>query len=322
VIDHHQIIEIPFLTHSNLIFFYLPCSCLYAYVAVSTGHKAKVRFKLTIRLLPVLPGLIYFIYDKIYQVSANPEAINPILITIVERTIHAIGLLTFVVYFFLSCRLIIAYGKSLRPHSFGAERLRLYWLKTLLPLFMLPCFILFISVIGIGLPMYLEVFTNLILCLLIAYLFIRQFHFAGLLFETGKTKAPMHKYAHSSLNNEQLNKYANMLTDIMESKALYLCQDVCIEMVATRLNLTHHQLSQIVNQKFDKTFTEYINHYRIAYAKNLLNDSSFAKLKSSYIANQCGFKTREHFSISFKKIMGISLIEYVKRSDLLKRSDL
>lgn len=76
--------------------------------------------------------------------------------------------------------------------------------------------------------------------------------------------------------------------------------------VATQLKVTPFYISKLLNKQVGKTFTDIVNEFRIAKAKQLLKDGAMAK----EVAAQIGFQSSSYFAKTFKKNVGITPIEY------------
>jgi AraC-like DNA-binding protein len=308
-----------FLVHFDFVFYYLSYPCLFIYVALSTGRSVPFRIRHMVHLLPVAPGLLYFLYNWGWSDTTTLKIIGSTSFTLAVLAVHMAGLVTIGYYLVCSYRMIVRYDKNIHAHhTLYVEQRQLYWLKTMFPLFILPSFILFLSVAEIHMSYGLDMTMNLLLFSLLVYLCIRQFHFTPLFYIGEEQKSTEHKYAHSILNSEQITKYSCKLEEMMQNKQLYLNPDLKIEMVAGEMGLSYHHLSQVINQKFGKKFPDFVCEYRIAYFMKLLDNPKNIRMKSAFIATQCGFKSREAFSISFKKITGRSLAGYMaaKRKEM------
>jgi len=184
----------------------------------------------------------------------------------------------------------------------------------MLPLFMLPGLITFMFVAGIHLSSGVEKSTTLLLVLLFIYLSVSQNHNGILFYSEKKTDPPHSKYAHSNLSKEQQEKYARQLTQLMESKLLYQNSRLSMGTVAMKMGISHHALSQVVNQSFGMSFPDYIEKYRIGLAIKLIADPVSLNWKSDYLGKKCGFSSRTYFSTSFKKVTGETLVSYLQKN--------
>lgn len=92
------------------------------------------------------------------------------------------------------------------------------------------------------------------------------------------------------------------LEELMSWEKLYQNRDITLRSLAERLNVSPHQLSEIINQRLNKNFYALINQYRIDQAKALLSGDPEQKIIS--IAFEVGFNSPSAFYNAFKKIAG------------------
>jgi two-component system response regulator YesN len=78
-------------------------------------------------------------------------------------------------------------------------------------------------------------------------------------------------------------------------------EDVSIQAISKRFNVSANYVSQLFRKELDKTFTEYLNGLRMERAADLLRTSS---LPISEIAERVGYKDYFYFSKLFKKMLG------------------
>ncbi len=106
----------------------------------------------------------------------------------------------------------------------------------------------------------------------------------------------------------------NILKGLQELKKThyYLNKDISINSVATELNINQRYLSYVINKHKSKDFAGYINELRINYIiDRLKNDEKYLKYKISYLADQCGFSSHSRFTITFKKVTGVSPLNFI-----------
>jgi AraC-like DNA-binding protein len=94
-------------------------------------------------------------------------------------------------------------------------------------------------------------------------------------------------------------------------------QDISLESAARRLNMSRNYLSTYFREKTGMTFTDYLNTFRIARAKELL---SVKDIQIQEVATQIGYLNTNSFIRMFKKISGMTPGEY-RRSLLLGDED-
>ncbi|MCV2485183.1 tetratricopeptide repeat protein [Flavobacterium sp. SH_e] len=97
-----------------------------------------------------------------------------------------------------------------------------------------------------------------------------------------------------------------------EKSNLFLNKTLSINSVAAELNVNHRYLSYVINKHKSKDFAGYINELRINYiVDRLKNDPSYLKYKISYLADQAGFASHSRFTITFKKVTGVSPLTFI-----------
>ncbi|WP_374108005.1 helix-turn-helix domain-containing protein [Tenacibaculum aquimarinum] len=81
-------------------------------------------------------------------------------------------------------------------------------------------------------------------------------------------------------------------------------------MFAKKLNIRPQLLSQFLNNNLSKSFSQFINEYRIEEAKHLLK--THPNLKIEIIAEKCGFNSNSTFYTAFKKVTSTTPAKYIR----------
>lgn len=116
------------------------------------------------------------------------------------------------------------------------------------------------------------------------------------------------KYSKSKLTQELCDNYFQQLEVLMKDEQLYTQGHIKIVDIARRLNIPARHLSEVVNQKLDGSFPQYLNSYRVEKAKSLLSQSD--KFSVTDVMFNAGFNTKSSFNKEFKRIVGISPSAY------------
>jgi AraC-like DNA-binding protein len=107
------------------------------------------------------------------------------------------------------------------------------------------------------------------------------------------------KYRRSGLSDEQARHYFARLCELMETRQVYTDSELGLSNLAEQLSITPNQLSQIINQEADKSIYEFVNEYRIDYAKHLLKEHTDKTVLD--IALKAGFSNKATFNRVFKQ---------------------
>ncbi len=118
------------------------------------------------------------------------------------------------------------------------------------------------------------------------------------------------KYANRKIETKEAQTLSNQLKQLMTNEEVYKKPDLKLDDIAKELNISVHQLSQLLNDNIGKSFPTFINEYRIKEAEKLLKTNKQFTLEA--IGNECGFKSKSSFYNAFKKIKGTTPGSYKK----------
>lgn len=109
-----------------------------------------------------------------------------------------------------------------------------------------------------------------------------------------------------NINDETIKHILARLAKFEKSQK-YLRQDMSLSGLASYLDTNTKYLSEILKQYKGKKFSDYINGLRIMHITEVLyKNPIYREYKISYLAESCGFASREVFAVVFKKETGIS----------------
>ncbi|MFP3834019.1 helix-turn-helix domain-containing protein [Chryseobacterium sp. SIMBA_028] len=113
------------------------------------------------------------------------------------------------------------------------------------------------------------------------------------------------------ISDEELLKIKTQLERIMNTQKPYLDSELNLIKLAEMLSVSTHHLSYVINTGFGKNFFQYINEFRVEYAKKLLKEAD-SKLSILGIAYESGFNSKTSFNTTFKKLTGQTPSEFKK----------
>lgn len=145
------------------------------------------------------------------------------------------------------------------------------------------------------------------ICFLFTYLVsIRYPHFLQLLSMNVKKGS----YARSLLKGLDVDTLMQSLDSLMRGEKLYLNEEVTLKDVASMLDISHHQLSQLLNERLNLNFNTFVNNYRVEFAKELLLQKREWTVLN--IAYEAGFNSKSTFYDAFTKITGVTPLQFRK----------
>lgn len=109
------------------------------------------------------------------------------------------------------------------------------------------------------------------------------------------------KYQRSALDTPQAERIAKKLETAMQNEQLFLKAELSLPMLSKHLQVPANYLSQTLNDKLQESFFDYINRWRIEYAKDLIIKNDLTILD---VAMDSGFNAKSSFYKAFKKYTG------------------
>lgn len=116
------------------------------------------------------------------------------------------------------------------------------------------------------------------------------------------------KYVNKKIELDEASQLALQLENLMTEKELYKKPKLKLKTVAEELAISPHLLSQFLNDNLGKSFSIYINEYRIHTACHLLTTANHLSLEG--IGYEVGFLSKSTFFTNFKKIKGVTPARY------------
>ncbi len=128
------------------------------------------------------------------------------------------------------------------------------------------------------------------------------------------------KYRTSNLTSMAIDSIEKTVLNYFEEHKPYRDGQLKLKNLSDQLNISPHQLSQVINERFDAPFNQFVNDYRIRDAKTLLRDPEMSKEPIIQIAYQVGFNNKSTFNAAFKKSTGLTPSAYRVQRNVLQNS--
>jgi AraC-like DNA-binding protein len=280
---------------------------LYLYVAFLTDQLPDNRKLLLLHVVPPAAVYLYLVTffilppDQKVSIYRNHGEGYELYLLIKRYAISLSG----IVYVAWSEILLRKHRKTISNQFSDLEKVNLQWLKIL--------------TYGMGCIWFLVIFFRndtltltgvVIFVFLIGFFGIRQ----AVIFAPGEAHAeidePKKKYPKSGLTEEAATQLHQSLVQLMTRETLYKKSDLSINDLASRLGVHPNYLSQIINQKENKNFYDFVNTYRFEEFKRLISLQKNQQYTLLSLAYDCGFSSKSSFNRYFKKATGQTPSEY------------
>lgn len=323
----------PLLSSGIIALFLLHGPFLYLYVSALALNRRKFKLKKLWHFLPFIAFILYLLiafrfstYSKGIRVDHVAEnGIEPPLLFVFFLIITA---LSGPVYFFISYKKFQQIKKS--PSGKLNNQPGFNWLGKLIPIFgIVWTALIIIAVIHHVFHLFSMAFCTdglflslSVFIILIGYFGLKQkeVFISYALDETEKAKSaekeipnePEIKYAATKMEGEELQKCCNRVGQYINTNKPYLEPDLTLPKLAEELNISTHHLSQVINEKHERNFADFINSYRVAEVKRKIQDPEFKNYSLLGIAFESGFNSKSAFNRVFKNQTGMTPSEFRK----------
>ncbi len=306
----------PHFLFTTVAFQFLFGVLLYLYARALTDPASRFR---KVDLLHFIPFAAQVMLLLPFYLQAAPEKIlilqriiytdNPVFsarffITELLQDLHMLA------YTVVTVRLIFRHRRKAAGATPTLEMMNLSWLRNLtlgFGFFILMDMLHLLDLRIFGYQHLVVVDSALLvlsalLIYLVGYLALRQPEvISGL---SNLKRAP--RYAKSSLTPKKAAACLQKLIDAMENDRLYLRSDLNLQSLSNELSTSPYHLSQVLNERLNQNFFDFVNRYRVEEAKRLLSRSEARHLTILSIAHEVGFNNKASFNAAFKKHTGIT----------------
>lgn len=117
-------------------------------------------------------------------------------------------------------------------------------------------------------------------------------------------------YAASTLKGVDVPAKLQRLDGLMTVEKIYQNENLNLALLAEALDLTPHQLSELINTQFGVGLSRYIREQRVAEAQRLLREDTTSSVLA--ISLMTGFRSQSNFYAAFREITGESPGAYRK----------
>lgn len=117
----------------------------------------------------------------------------------------------------------------------------------------------------------------------------------------------------SQLDQESKDRLFGQIKQVMDNMSIICQPDFSLQQLATQVGSNYKYVSQVVNECYGKSFKQVLNEQRVREACRILNNPNQSRhLTIEAIAANLGFHSRSNFTVTFKRITGISPSDFMR----------
>ncbi|MCB2204800.1 helix-turn-helix domain-containing protein [bacterium] len=124
--------------------------------------------------------------------------------------------------------------------------------------------------------------------------------------EAGPTVVVPPAYARSGLAEERAIAAEGVLHALLEEEHVYRDSGLTLPALAQRMEISPHNLSEVINTRFGQNFSDLINSYRVREVSERLADPESQQFTILAIAFDAGFNSKTSFNTIFKRHTGMT----------------
>ena len=115
------------------------------------------------------------------------------------------------------------------------------------------------------------------------------------------------------LDQESKDRLFNQIKRVMDDMSIICKPNFSLQQLADQVGSNYKYVSQVLNECYGKSFKQVLNEQRVREACRILNDTQQSShLTIEAIAANLGFNSRSNFTVTFKRITGISPSDFLK----------
>lgn len=124
---------------------------------------------------------------------------------------------------------------------------------------------------------------------------------------------PKERYSDSRLADTRKETIKSKIADVLAHSDDIYGQEFSLDQLSALVGERYHDVSQVINQAYGKSFYQLLSDARIDEAcRRMSDEETYGALTLEAIGQSVGFKSRSNFSTAFKRKTGLSPSEYLR----------
>lgn len=307
-----------------------PLLYLYVYRLIN-GHPILPKI-IFLHLLPLVLQLSFYTYCFLQSAEEKYVLYTQVFEPYAKGIINLAVYISMACYLYLSFREISLYKQRLKTYYSNDYRIALNWLRRLLFVFMgyyilLLFFIILAGAFHLSQDYFPSDLARGLIIFMIGFFAVRQNSLIEIHKNLQEVSEPvkdvpvagpgMHDELNTGDNPKDSSRKAGqslpineeLLTKIIqvtEQHQLYLNEELCIADLAREIGYSTKTISGCINQGLGKSFSLFINEYRVNLFIERKTSGNFEHLSIMGLAYDCGFNSKSSFNRIFKELKGYS----------------
>lgn len=304
----------PWILGFNNSFPYLYGPLIYLFV-IFLIHRQELFYKYN--YLHFLPFILIHIYGLFFFYFEGSEYQLSLLDFSIEQPWHIsiIGILIpfhGTAYIIFTVIEVLRFNKNIKKSFSNIEHIDLSWLLYLVFGGVIIWLVVLLSylmgyVLGDKLEAHLLIYITISVFL---YTFAIKSYKQPEIRNSDLTNRKNGTYKKSGLSKEKAEEYTSKIVKFMIEEKPYLETKLSLSQLAEQLDLSAHNISEIINTKLDNSFYDFVNKYRVNEVKTLIEIDKEAKYSILAHGFDAGFTSKSTYYSAFKKFTGMTPAQF------------
>lgn len=313
---------LPHIVHIDFLSYFLFGPLALFYIRACSQKNFKITPKMWLHFLPFILSTLYLLPFYIQPAEAKIQAFTAVFLRGdggVPIWYDTVRLLHPSVYLLLCLQVVWQYKNNLTNETSSIDVSFHRWL------------IFFCGFLSIPLSTGFLFWTTphhfliIVLTFLLLFIFIMAIHmtifikpeifhhFPHQMLIPDSVEEKQVKYENSTLQESRKDKYVEQIVQFMENEKPYLNPTLTLSELAEQIKIPSHHLSQVINEKLECNFLDFVNQYRVKEAQELLINPENKNFTIMSIAYDAGFNSKSTFYAAFKKQTAMTPSQYRKK---------
>jgi ABC-type antimicrobial peptide transport system permease subunit/AraC-like DNA-binding protein len=276
---------------------------IYFYVRQIAQPKYIFRRKDLLHFIPLLPELGVQAFTAILNIKTDNAICN-----ILTSALQLFAFLSVAIYLYLGHERIDRFYQEKQFQAGERYRNELLWLDRLLAAFAIV-WLLWIPFTAVD-YFYYRYELNVR-----HYYPLYLFLISMIIWIAGKSHLKAETLDTTDINVKpllpaDLKQKGSWLKMEIKEKGYYRDAELSLTSLAEKLGMHTHEVSRIINTVFKKSFSDFINEYRVREIALKMQDSSYDHITLLGLAYESGFNSQSSFHRIFKQFTGKTPLEY------------
>lgn len=289
---------------------------IYLYIEASIRKDFVLNWRAWLHIMPPIILFVFIALASVFTDLPSPRIGKPGALPLPALVAAASILLYVLSYVFMAARSILRHNIFVKKNSSFTDQLHSQWLLLLFAILLLPLLFVIYTFV------FTKPFTGPPFPVIGAALMLIIFHvgmtcypsifrgFPESLQADQEDDLIPEKYQSSALEAAQKERIHLQLLRYMNTQKPFLREDLTLSQLAGELTLNNKYLSQVINERTNRHFLDFINSYRVDHAQAMLRDKTKQHYTIVAIAQESGFRSRSAFYTAFKKRTGKTPSEF------------